>query len=65
MDPIAELTSQVVNIRDNHLKHLADDVVTMKLDLARVTSDVKWLMIIGSFIIIESTGILIAILIKK
>lgn len=65
MDPTSlDLYNQIANLRDNHIKHLADDIVTLKINMARVTSDIRWLMIIGGFIIVESTGILITILLK-
>lgn len=56
-DKIDLFDKKIDLLKDNHIHHLA-------LDLERIRSDMKWVLIIGSFIITTCIGILIAVILK-
>lgn len=61
-ETIKSMKQDICNMRDNHLHHLQEDINELRVNIKELKSDMKWIKAIGSFLIIETLGILIKLL---
>jgi|TARA_Y100000310_G_C20689661_1_gene821397 hypothetical protein len=59
MDKQDQIKKRLERIEQNHFKHISEDFNEVKIKLEVVRGELKWIKLIGGFIIIESMGILI------
>jgi len=61
---VDEVRDDIKNIRENHLIHLQEDITELKVSVGKVISDVKWVKLIGGFLVIQAITVLIKLFIK-
>jgi len=59
-----ELRQDVKEIKENHLAHLQCGQNDLKIEMTAQSTNLKWILIIGGFTIVQGAGILVAILTK-
>lgn len=61
---IEGIKEDISDIRNNHLKHIEDDVAVMKATQQVHGNDLVWLKRIGAFVIIQGVTTIVAVLLK-
>ena len=54
-----EFNDKLDAIMNNHIEHIKNEVNECKLCLVSIQSDLKWIKIIGGFLILQAVAVLI------